>query len=437
MNIKNWFRNYRKKHESFRRSRTLRKIERLSRKASPLGDIRQFLYLDELALRSLYISRFGPEDAQTTLTQTRTKDLGVTLGGGASISRVNDRASNDTSSISFRSGKSRTLQIEQVSSEQSLFRDFVSRESYAGKESQIWDGVPQSSSQPELPPGGLKRGQLIQVRIRLEAHSIYAYSTIANALVETSANTPALGISQDDTFIQAAQLIQQMLIGQIPINSELVDWDWDKESSTLIRRADGTANSSIRLVGLTQLDNYWGDVRSFLFDQSECIALVRISQDTPSTSWSPLKLFDAARGLPGFDGFDTKIAELNSILSGKQKAETPVSDAVERILSQYLQIRTDNEELKVQLEPQVNKIAQMVPDDSQSQLKDAFEQVDVLLSSSGNTETTRDEIGNLRSKAIELGRGSGAPLKSEENVLRPRNDDSDLYLVGDIIALYW
>lgn len=330
MTIKSWFRNYKKKHESFRRSRILRKIERLSRKASPLGDIRQFLYLDELALRSLYISRFGPEDAQTTLTQTRTKDLGLTLGGGASISRVNDRASNDTSSISFRSGKSRTLQIEQVSSEQSLFRDFVSRESYAGKESQIWDGMPQSNSQPELPPGGLNRGQLIQVRIRLEAHSIYAYSTIANALVETSANTPALGISQDDTFIQAAQLIQQMLIGQIPINSELVDWDWDKESSTLIRRTDGTANSPIRLVGLTQLDNYWGDVRSFLFDQSECIALVRISQDTPSTSWSPLKLFDAARGLPGFDGFDTKIAELNSILSGKQKAETPVSNAAEK-----------------------------------------------------------------------------------------------------------
>lgn len=228
-----------------------------------------------------------------------------------------------------------------------------------------------------------------------------------------------------------------MLIGQIPINSELVDWDWDKESSTLIRRADGTANSSIRLVGLTQLDNYWGDVRSFLFDQSECIALVRISQDTPSTSWSPLKLFDAARGLPGFDGFDTKIAELNSILSSKQKAETPVSNAAERTLSRYLQIRTDNEELKVQLEPQVNKIAQMVPDDSQSQLKDAFDQVDVLLSSSGNTETTRDEIGNLRSKAIKLGRGSGAPLKSEENVLRAPNDDSDLYLVGDIIALYW
>ncbi|WP_284852597.1 DUF6414 family protein [Corynebacterium rhinophilum] len=437
MNIKSWFRNYRKKQESFRRSRILRKIERLSRKASPLGDIRQFLYLDELALRSLYISRFGPEDAKTTLTQTRTKDLGLTLGGGASISHLNDRASNGRSSISFRSGKSRALQIEQVSSEQSLFRDFVSRESYAGKESQIWDGVPQSSIQRELLPGRLHRGQLIQVRIRLEAHSIYAYSTIANALVETSANTPALGISQDDTFIQAAQLIQQMLIGQIPINSELVDWDWDEEASTLIRRSDDKANSPIRLVGLTQLDNYWGDVRGFLFDQSECIALVRVSQDTPSTSWSPLKLFDAARGLPGFDGFDTKISELNSLLSGKQKAETPLSDAVERILSHYLQIRTDNEELKVQLEPRVNEIAQMVPNSSQSQLNDAFNQIDVLLSSSGSTETTPDEIGNLRSKAIKLGRGTGAPLKSEENVLRPPNDDSDLYLVGDIIALYW
>ncbi len=437
MNIKSWFRNYRKKQESFRRARILRKIERLSRKAAPLGDIRQFLYLDELALRSLYISRFGPEDAKTTLTQTKTKDLGLTLGGGASISHLNDRASNGTSSISFRSGKSRALQIEQVSSEQSLFRDFVSRESYAGKESQIWDGVPQSSIQRELLPGGLHRGQLIQVRIRLEAHSIYAYSTIASALVETSANTPALGISQDDTFIQAAQLIQQMLIGQIPINSELVDWDWDEEASTLIRRSDGKANSPIRLVGLTQLDNYWGDVRGFLFDQSECIALVRVSQDTPSTRWSPLKLFDVARGLPGLEGFDAEVAELNSILSGKQKAKAPVSDAVGRILRYYLQIRTDDEELKVQLEPQVNEIAQMVTDSSQRQLKDAFDQVDVLLSSRGSTETNPDEIGSLRSKAISLERGAGAPLKSEENVLHPPNDDSNRYLIGDIIALYW
>lgn len=437
MNIKSWLRNYRKKHESFRRSRILRKIERLSRKASPLGDIRQFLYLDDLALRSLYISRFGPEDAKKTLTQTSTKDLGLTLGGGASISRVNDRASNGTSSISFRSGKSRALQIEQVSSEQSLFRDFVSRESYAGKENQIWDGVPHSISQSELPTGGLNRGQLIQVRIRLEAHSIYAYSTIANALVETSANTPALGVLQDDTVIQAAQLIQQMLIGQIPIDSELVDWGWDEESSALIRRADSKANSPIRLVGLTQLDNYWGDVRGFLFDQSECIALVRLSQDTPSTSWSPLKLFDAARGLPGFDGFDTKIAELNSMLSGKQKAETPASDTVERTLSNYLQFRTDNEKLKVQLEPVVSAIAQSVPDSSQHQLNDAFDQVDDLISSSGSTEANPDEIGSLRSKAIRLGRGTGAQLKSEENVLHPPNDDSDLYLVGDIIALYW
>ena len=437
MNIKSWFRNYRKKQESFRRARILRKIERLSRKAAPLGDIRQFLYLDELALRSLYISRFGPEDAKTTLTQTKTKDLGLTLGGGASISHLNDRASNGTSSISFRSGKSRALQIEQVSSEQSLFRDFVSRESYAGKESQIWDGVPQSSIQRELLPGRLHRGQLIQVRIRLEAHSIYAYSTIASALVETSANTPALGISQDDTFIQAAQLIQQMLIGQIPINSELVDWDWDEEASTLIRRSDDKANSPIRLVGLTQLDNYWGDVRGFLFDQSECIALVRVSQDTPSTSWSPLKLFDVARGLPGLEGFDAEVAELNSILSGKQKAKTPVSDAVGRSLRYYLQIRTDDEKLKVQLEPQVNEIAQMVTDSSQRQLKDAFDQVDVLLSSRGSTETNPDEIGSLRSKAISLERGAGAPLKSEENVLHPPNDDSNRYLIGDIIALYW
>lgn len=79
----------------------------------------------------------------------------------------------------------------------------------------------------------------------------------------------------------------------------------------------------------------------------------------------------------------------------------------------------------------------MVPDDSQRQLNDAFDQVDLLLSSRGSSETTPDEIGSLRSKAVRLEQGTGASLKSEENVLRAPNDDSDLYLVGDIIALYW
>ena len=79
----------------------------------------------------------------------------------------------------------------------------------------------------------------------------------------------------------------------------------------------------------------------------------------------------------------------------------------------------------------------MVTDSSQRQLKDAFDQVDVLLSSRGSTETNPDEIGSLRSKAISLERGAGAPLKSEENVLHPPNDDSNRYLIGDIIALYW
>lgn len=436
MNLINLWRRFVAKQKSLRRSRTLRKIERLSRKASPLGDIKQFFYLDVLALRSLYISRFGPEDAKTTLSTTRTSDFELLVGHEANSPGFDGGSSTTSSTAKFRSGRNRAIQIEQVSSEQSLFRDFISRELYAGKNSQLWDGVPQSDVQPQIPSSSLHRGQLIQVRVRLEADSIYAISTIASALAETASSAPDLGITQTDSIVQTAQLIQHMLIGQIPINSELVDWRWDNEMNKLTRKLNSSSSNSIRLVGLTQLDNYWGDVRGLLFDQAECTALVRISEDVPSSHWSPLKLFNAAKGLPGYSAIEEKIADLGSILNSEEVVKAPTSDPTPSILLYYLQRRAESAEVNSRLEPIVNSIARAFPSASPAQLDEAFNQIDQLFSPSDEVETDRDSIGRMRSDAISFG-GKEATTSEEIAPTPPSSSEKSLYLVGEIIGLYW
>lgn len=436
MNFLNMWRRFVAKQKSLHRSRTLRKIERLSRKASPLGDIKQFFYLDVLALRSLYISRFGPEDAKTTLSTTRTSDFELLREYGTNSPGSEGGSLNTSSTAKFRSGRSRSIQIEQVSSEQSLFRDFISRELYAGKNSQLWDGVPQSDVKPQDPSTSLRRGQLIQIRVRLEADTIYAISTIASAFAETASSAPDAGITQTESMVQTAQLIQHMLIGQVPINAELVDWRWDNENKKLTMEHNLSSSKPIRLVGLTQLDNYWGDVRGLLFDQAECTALVRVSENVPSSYWSPLKLFNAARGLPGFSALEEKIASLGSILNGKEVISSPTSDLTPDILLHYFERRAESTEIIQRLKPIAISIAQSCPSDSPTQLEQAFNQIDQLLSLSQEVEIDRDCIGKMRSEAIAFERKETVTAE-EIATTPPSSREKNLYLVGEIIGFYW
>lgn len=414
-----------------RRARALKKINKLRRLAEPIGAMRQFLYLDAVALRSLYVSRYGPEDARITITNSRTRDAEMNGSFGHAVPGIGTASAG----AHLRSSIADSTQIERISSEQSLFRDFLERESIAGPHSKLWDGTPDLRGELSPASGALKRGDLIQVRVKLRADITYRISSFASALANLAESTPELQVSGTSDMLQVAGVLRQLLIEQAPIDAELTDWKWNTTTKSLVS-TDGNS-SPVRLVSLTQIDNYWIDVRRALFDEAECTALVRVSEDAPSSKWSPLKLFDAVRGIPGLEALDETIRHATESFGESVTEPSPSEQPLALALTYYAQKRSPSDVPEVVL-TQISRIAThySAPPLSAISATDAFGEVDELLALAGAAAQEPDEVGELRSKALALAKSSGADSVGARNSHLPA-PSSVQHVVGEVIALYW
>jgi hypothetical protein len=414
-----------------RRARALRKINKLRRFVEPLGTIRQFLYLDTVALRSLYVSRYGPEDARITITDARTRD--AELSG--SIGHSTPGIVSARASATLRSSTAESAQIERVASEQSLFRDFLERETDAGVNSQLWDGTPDPKGFINASPRPLRRGDLIQVRIRLQADLTYRISSFASAITDLAEGAPEMQLPGASATLQVAEVLRQLLIEQAPIDAELMDWGWDKTGKQLAINSKST--EPLRLVALTQIDNYWLDVRRALFDGAECVALVRVGEDVPSMNWSPLKLFDAVRGIPGFDSLDDAIQQITASLDPATAGPNTHLGPLTNALTDYVAKMTSGDKVDA-LAAQIRHIAAAYAPDlpSASAVSTAFDDTDQLLAATGAMAADPNEIAAARADALiaaNLSTDGAAPVGSPKPPVRP----DGRYLVGEIVALYW
>lgn len=424
-----------------RRARALRKINKLRRFVNPLGDMRQFLYLDNIALRSLYVSRYGPEDARTTITDARTRDTELSSNTAYSIPGLPHTSTISASMGStLRSGNAHTMQIELVASEQSLFRDFLDREASAGTDSQIWDGTPDATGKIRVTGRPFQRGELIQIRIRLQADLTYRISSFASAISDLAEGAPEMNFPHTADTLQIAEVLRQLLIDQAPIDAELIDWGWDPTRENLIPKAE--SKEPLRLVGLTQIDNYWIDVRRALFDGAECMALVRVSEDVPSENWSPLKLFDAIRGLSGFDNLDESINQLRAGFASPPAPTNVSLEPLTKALTNYL-FKMASEEESENLNPQIKHIATTYAPSlpSASVISEAFNDIDRLLRLMGSPPADSNVIAEERAAALLDANLStdGATIigVTPEKPVSPPTPPTHQYIVGEIIALYW
>lgn len=415
-----------KRWDRHRRARALRKINKLRRLVDPLGHMRQFLYLDNIALRSLYVSRYGPEDARITLTDSQTRDDGLSGNFGPSSAGFG---------LSWRDGVSKTMQIERIASEQSLFRDFLERELSIGSMSQIWDGTPDSRGVLSAKGRKFKRGDLVLVRIRLQADRIFQIVSFASAILELTEGGLGKNLPNKEEVLQIVELLQKLLIEQAPIDSELTDWGWDNVTQTVVLSSD--VSESLRLVGLTQIENYWLDVRRVLFDHAECTALVRITEDIPSIDWSPLKLFDAARGIPGLENLNDSINQITTAFDLKPNLQREFSFPVGEVLTKYVHEIAPTADMDA-LRQTINGIVAdyKTAGENMTALSNAFGEVDRLLKFSGAELPEPDIIAKARDEMIaslELEK----PDAQEAIVSKIPVTSNDKFMVGEIIALYW
>jgi len=416
-----------------RRARALRKIRKLQRYIDPLGQLRQFLYLDTIALRSLYVARFGPEDARTTITDSRSREAEVSASAGNSIPSI----ANLELGARLRNTTSSTMQVERVASEQSLFRDFLDRELAISSQSALWDGTPGTDGALPSEVPALTRGKLVQVRVRLQADPTFGLSSFADALADLAQEAPAAAPAGLGDAGQIGPLLRHLLIDQAPIDSELIDWGWDPVLAKIVARTDQT--EPLRLVALTDTSNYWIDVRRTLFDGAECLALVRVSQDVPSGNWSPVKLFDAVKSIAGYDVLDGALDHLRAMVGQGASPTRPAEQALAAALLRYCTLRVDAS-IPSAVTDGLPLIAASWADSlpSATVVGAAFSRVEDALRAAGVPESSADDVADLQEEALRReGLDASGQLAASTGASTPTLDAPNRFLVGEVIALYW
>ncbi|ROR80031.1 hypothetical protein SAMN06295974_1926 [Plantibacter flavus] len=418
-----------------RRAAALKKIKKLQRFAEPLGELRQFVYLDDTALRSLYVARYGAEAVKITESETRSREAEVMVGGSYSIpASVGFQAEGRV-----RGSATAGREVERLVSKQSMFRDFLNAEVRAARDTSasvtggasLWRG-----SEASAPSGGLERGQLVEVRIRLQAHKLYRFASFLDSVGRLSEDGPASEMEV------TARLLQELLIGQVPIEAEVLDWGWNETDGTLSKLTPGV--TPLSLVALTDVANYWTDLRRMLFDGLECTALVRLSDNTVVRNWSPLKLFNAIRGiegLPGVDMIDNVIHGLDGYLTAPAAQPDDDASAVREAFTVYAQQICSGPLPETDVDSIGRLTVVAMRSRTTSVMNETFSYVESLFSRTYLENWTADQLGEFRETACAAaGIGSDgsriSPAATQAPVSRPIVPTGP-QLAGEIIAIYW
>lgn len=298
----------------WRRQRAARK-----ERSSPL---REFVYLDEVSVFSLLASRVGAIAAEFTATESTS--LRGEVGTSADLS-----AGLVKSGISSRAEVGRTSgsQVVRKSIAQSHFKELYSyeKDSLALRPRQPDEAAPSFRTVAELEkamesggtdgwmvdPAALRRGQLVEMEVELEADSVFRISATLASLLEILEENPALlGGARREDVLQAAMLnrvLDRLLVGLVPLRGCALDYwhltlggrDWLVHEKLVSDLADNSQLETRRIyvVGVAEAGLFWKDIRRVLFSRSRYTVLCRVGRDGLHSDWTPVKLVDVLREL--------------------------------------------------------------------------------------------------------------------------------------------
>lgn len=339
-----------------RRSRS-RRIKAARAAKSPL---REFVYLDEVSVYSLLASRQGALASEYTDTTTGsfTSELGSTGGVTAGFAKAD--VSSKLSAVEARSS-----QVVRKSTIQAAFKEL--RE---GEEERLTiQPIPADSSPPSystwaelekslgraaldgwiIDPEELRRGQLVEVEIELEADAVFKITSMIAAVVSMMEENPELFPPADyPDLVKAATLnrvLDRLLVGLVPVRCRVVDYRvFDFQGRKMLvhnriaRRLPTDASwfgHDLYVVGVTEQHLFWQDLRRVLFAGSYFRMMCRLNHNGLRDQWVPVKLVDVLADI--VPGLGPQIDSLGKTVFTKERFLEPGDlDAEKRMASALL-----------------------------------------------------------------------------------------------------
>jgi len=236
---------------------------------------------------------------------------------------------------------------------QAAFKDLVEREqdNFVMRATAAVDNTPQVSTVAALEAmvdGGeqrpwilstasLKRGELVEAEVELEAEASFRASATISSLMEVVQKTPELlgGIEGTEVrqAIAASRVLDLLHGGLVPLRGRLVHY-----RAVVVGRSEWLVHEAlvnqlptdhtlvvrpVNLVGVAEADLFWKDIRRVAFSHSRYLVMARVGRDRLQDNWAPMKLVEVLKDfLPEVAG------ELDAGSRGFLKAIT-AQDALE------------------------------------------------------------------------------------------------------------
>jgi hypothetical protein len=158
----------------------------------------------------------------------------------------------------------------------------------------------------------LRRGQLLEIEIELDADPVFAFNAAVSSMVEMMDENPELfgdhleGVAAGEMM---NRIIGRLLVGLVPLRCRIPGYRsivlGDRELLVHHRLFDRIAEWSdiegkeIFLVGVAEESLFWKDLRRVLFSHSSFTVMCRLARNGLQRNWSPVKLADVVtRALP-------------------------------------------------------------------------------------------------------------------------------------------
>ena len=260
-------------------------------------DLREFVYLDEISVRSLLASTGeGGIVSETVDEEMRRRRSGSSAGGSVSAGP----ASVNAGVSEQREHQETKIETRNYDLIQSKFTQLYKSDVVEKKLS--LDQIPLEDEPVEEPFSGLdasdlKRGHVVELRVNLSANLLFRLYRTIDYFAE------AFEDQIDTETEEMLELIGSSLGNRIPVVGKAVDYKVveEEEGGKQIKHRDDLSSDEedaedLEVVTLLNLDSLWVDPIQTLFNNDRFVIYCRV-EDVDIDRWYPLKVTRAINSL--------------------------------------------------------------------------------------------------------------------------------------------
>ncbi len=432
------------------------------------GKLREFIYLDEVSVYSLLAARKGKITTEYAEGTSRSSNKG--LGWGESNGGVN---------ASIQSGHFSDSQVLSKATVQTSFKELYDSERAAIvttlSESDL---VPKIKSIEDIEVGkrkyrrwvvdfaNIRRGDILEVEVELEAESVFAVASAMRVLGKMLEDSESFRDTTTDNSshlpAEMVRVLDGLLVGLVPIQGRLVDYEAAriKDQEVLIHRSlleqveseSCLETNAVYLVGVTQDDLYWKDIRRVLFSKSKFTVFCRLATEGLGDTWNPIKAVEVLTGWN--QEFDRAVKEFRDtvkrFLSASSEPDVPEPDQQESqeesvaMARKYLELLASHHDRTLQPESADDFLEEVGAESGWTEnvegRRQVFAKLKDRLDESLGVETSSEVAYKIRQQITSsflLKDLSSDKSKSLDKSGGTSDDASMKHIDTEIVAIYW